>query len=153
MYDRPQEVVPMRSYLVVANQTLGGAHLLSAVRERMRAGACRFHVIVPATRPREHATWTEGDAQALAQERLDQALAAFQELGAPATGEVGDERPIQAIADVLMREPFDEIILSTLPPGMSRWLKMDLPHRVEAVYGLPVTHIIGQPSPVHGPTP
>jgi hypothetical protein len=39
----------MRSYLVVANQTLGGAHLLSAVRERMRAGDCRFHVIVPAT--------------------------------------------------------------------------------------------------------
>jgi hypothetical protein len=66
---------------------------------------------------------------------------------------VGDERPIQAIADVLMCEPFDEIILSTLPPGMSRWLKMDLPHRVEAVYGLPVTHIIGQPSPAHGPTP
>ncbi len=52
-----------------------------------------------------------------------------------------------------MCEPFDEIILSTLPPGMSRWLKMDLPHRVEAVYGLPVTHIIGQPSPAHGPTP
>src|SRR4029453_5311003 len=135
----------MPSYLVVANETLGGAHLLSAVRERKRAGDCRFHVIVPATHPNEHATWTEGDAKALAQERLDRALAAFQELGAPATGEVGDERPIQAIADVLMREPFDEIILSTLPPGMSRWLKMDLPHRVEAVYGLPVTHIIGQP--------
>jgi hypothetical protein len=143
----------MPSYLVVANQTLGGAHLLSAVRERMRAGDCRFHVIVPATHAREHATWTEGDAQALAQERLDRALAAFRELGAPATGEVGDERPIQAIADVLMREPFDEIILSTLPPGMSRWLKMDLPHRVEAAYGLPVTHIIGQPSPAHGATP
>jgi hypothetical protein len=143
----------MPSYLVVANQTLGGAHLLSAVRERMRVGDCRFHVIVPATHPHEHATWTEGDAQALAQERLDRALAAFQELGAPATGEVGDERHIQAIADVLMREPFDEIILSTLPPGMSRWLKMDLLHRVEAAYGLPVTHIIGQPLPAHSPTP
>jgi hypothetical protein len=143
----------MRSYLVVANQTLGGAHLLNAVRERMRAGDCRFHVIVPATHPREHATWTEGDAQALAQERLDRTLAAFQELGAPATGEVGDERAIQAIADVLKREPLDEIILSTLPPGMSRWLRMDLPHRVEAAYGLPVSHIIGQPSPTHGPTP
>lgn len=72
----------MRSYLVVANQTLGGAHLLTAVRERMRAGECCFHVIVPATHAHEHATWTEGDAQALAQERLDRALAAFQELGA-----------------------------------------------------------------------
>jgi hypothetical protein len=135
----------MRSYLVVANQTLSGAHLLSAVRERMRAGECRFHIIVPATPAHEHATWTEEDAQALAQERLDRALASFQELGAAATGEVGDERPIQAIADVLIRESFDEIILSTLPPGVSRWLKVDLPHRVEAVYGLPVTHIIGQP--------
>jgi hypothetical protein len=46
----------MPSYLVVVNRTLGGAHLLSAVRERMRAGDCRFHVIVPATHPHEHAT-------------------------------------------------------------------------------------------------
>jgi hypothetical protein len=84
----------MRSYLVVANLTLGGAHLLSTVRERMRAGDCRFHVIVSATHGHEHETWTEGDGR-LAQERLDRALAACQELGAPATGEVGDERPIR----------------------------------------------------------
>ena len=152
MYDRPQEVVRCAATWSWRTDPRRGAPAQCGARANAR-GRLPVSTSLFRLRIREHATWTEGDARALAQERLDRALAAFQELGAPATGEVGDERPIQAIADVLMREPFDEIILSPLPPGMSRWLKMDLPHRVEAVYGLPVTHIIGQPSPAHGPTP
>lgn len=63
-------------------------------------------------------------------------------------GEVGDPRPLQAIDDVLLRgERFDGIVLSTLPPGISRWLRLDLPHRVEAQLGLPVTHLVGEPEP------
>ena len=59
-------------------------------------------------------------------------------------GEVGDEHPVQAIADVFGRgEEFDGIVLSTLPPGISRWLKLDLIHRVESAFGLPVVHVIG----------
>jgi len=41
--------MPVRRCLVVANQTLGGDQLLACVRERMRAGPCHFHVLVPAT--------------------------------------------------------------------------------------------------------
>jgi hypothetical protein len=64
------------------------------------------------------------------------------------TGEVGDGRPLQAIDDVLSREPFDEIVLSTLPPRLSRWMKLNLVQRVESAYGLPVRHVIAPPETV-----
>ena len=37
-------------------------------------------------------------------------------------------------------ETYDEIIISTLPLGISRWLKLDLISKARAV-GLPVTHV------------
>lgn len=130
----------MRRYLVVANQTLGGAHLLSLLRS-LAEQPSSFHVLVPATPPRDH-VWTEGEARAVAGKHLDAALERFRSVGIEATGEVGDERPLEAIDEILGREAFDEIVLSTFPPGMSRWLRLDLPHRVEATYGLPVRHVI-----------
>ena len=140
----------MRRYLVVANQTLGGEHLEAKVRECLAAGPSSFYVLVPATPPQDHLTWVEGEARALAQERLDRALARFRALGAEVDGEVGDSRPVAAIDDALREREFDEIILSTLHAGASRWLKMDLPHRVERGCGLPVTHI--ESAPEEAPT-
>jgi hypothetical protein len=130
-------------YLVVANQTLAGGHLLSTLRQLGASERCRFHVVVPATPPSDH-VWTEGEAIDVAQRRLDAALDRFRELDADVGGEVGDARPLQAIADVLERgEIFDGIVLSTLPPKLSRWLKLDLPHRVESTFGLPLIHVVG----------
>ncbi len=137
----------MRRYLVVANQTLGGEHLTEKVRACLAAGPSRFHVLVPATQPHDHAVWTEGEARAIAARRLARALDRFRELGAEAKGEIGDERPLQAIADSVRDREFDEIILSTLPPGLSRWLRQDLPHRVERTFGVAVTHVVGEPEP------
>ena len=136
----------MPRYLVVANQTLGGDHLVEKVRECMAAGDAQFHILVPATHP-EHLTWTEGQARAVAKQRLDDALVRFRELGAVTDGEVGDDSPLRAIDDVLRRESFDEIILSTFPPGPSRWLKQDLPHRVVRTFNLPVTHVVAMREP------
>lgn len=135
----------MRRFLVVANQTLGGEHLLDEVRDCLVGGTCHFHIVVPATQPKDHAVTSEGEARALAQVRLDRALDRFRELGAEAEGEIGDGRPIDAIRDALRDREFDGIVLSTLPPGISRWLGQDLPHRVEREFGLPVRHVIGQP--------
>jgi hypothetical protein len=135
-----EEVRSVRRYLVVANQTLGGGHLMSLLRE-LAEKPSSFHVLVPATPPVEH-PWTEAEANAIARRRLDVALERFRKLRVEVTGEVGDGRPLQAIEDVLARESFDEIVLSTFPPGVSRWLKLNLPHRVEATYGLPVRHVI-----------
>jgi hypothetical protein len=137
----------MRRYLVVANQTLGGKHLEEVVRERLADGPGRFHLLVPATAPQDHAVWTEGEARALAQRRLDAAVDRFRSLGAEVEGEVGDESPLQAIADTVREREFDEIILSTLPPGLSRWLRQDLPHRAERQFDLPVRHVIGDAAP------
>jgi hypothetical protein len=140
----------MRRFLVVANQTLGGDHLAAAVRECLARGPCSFYVVVPRTPPRGHALWVDEEATALAEKRLAHALARFREFGADVDGEVGDRNPIQAIGDVMrgrQGEHFDEIIVSTLPPGPSRWLRMDLPHRVEQMYRLPVTHVVGEREP------
>ena len=130
----------MRRYLVVANQTLGGDHLLSLLRE-LAEQPSTFHVLVPATPPSDH-LWTEGEAQTTARRRLEIALERFGAAGLDVTGEIGDPRPLEAIDDVLTREPFDEIVLSTLPVHLSRWLRLDLVHRVETAFGLPVRHVI-----------
>ena len=137
----------MRRYLVVANQTLGGQHLIRKLREALGEGPSTFHFLVPATPPQDHATWTEGEATALANERLEAARARAREIGVDADGSAGDPNPLQAIADVLATRDFDEIIVSTLPPRVSRWLRLDLLHRVERRFDLPVTHVVGEAEP------
>ena len=132
----------MRRYLIVANQTLTGPHLVSEARSRNAAEPSTFHLLVPATRSHAGAMWTEGEAMARAGKQLEQALEDMQAAGLDVTGELGDESPVQAVGDVLRRESFDEIIVSTLPPGLSRWLKLDLPHRLQKTYDLPVKHVM-----------
>ena len=111
-----------------------------------RAAPSSFLVVVPATPPREH-LWTEGEARATGHSRSDAALARFAELEAEVEGEVGDENPMLAIGDALRDHgPFDEIVISTLPKGLSKWLKVDLPHRAEASFGLRVTHVVEGPA-------
>jgi hypothetical protein len=66
-------------------------------------------------------------------------------MGAEADGEVGDADPVQAIGDAIRGGHVDEIILSTLPAGPSRWLRRDVPRKVERAFSLPVTHVIGEP--------
>jgi hypothetical protein len=135
-----------RRYLVVANQTLGGAALVARLRQCVAEGPCEFHVLVPAN---IHEGWIadEDSDAALAHQRLDQALTQLRGLGAEVSGEVGDVSPVDAINDVLRRSDFDEIILSTLPPGVSRWLRLDLPSRVERSVSIPVTHVVATDEP------
>ena len=134
----------MRRYLIVANRTLAGNHLTSKVRELHERRPSSFYIVVPATPPHGH-TWTDGEARAIAAQRLASALQLLAGIGVEAEGEVGDERPTYAIQDALAKREIDEIIVSTLPPGMSRWLKRDLPNRIRVEFELPVTHIIGPP--------
>src|SRR5947209_5969557 len=132
----------MKHYLVVANQTLLGDHLLEEVRCRMTAGESDFHVVVPASHPRASWTWTEAHDRSSARTRLALALIALRMEGAEADGEIGDASPLEAIADHIRHDPVDEIILSTLPVGMSRWLRQDLPARARARFDLPVAHVV-----------
>jgi hypothetical protein len=147
----------VRRYLVVANQTLGGDQLLEQLRERLDAGPCHFHVLVPAT-PVDQLVYqdpTKGGPQssreelawAAARQRLQQELARLRQWGAEVDGEVGEADPVAAIKEVLGRQEVDEIILSTLPLRRSRWLARDLPSRVRRDFGLPVTHVVSEPGP------
>jgi len=134
----------MRKYLVVANQTLGGEHLLELIRQRAATNPSHFFLVVPATPTSEHMTWTEGEARSIAKRRLQEALTRFREIDLDVDGEVGDASPLEAIRHALRGGHYDEIILSTLPPGVSRWLKLDLPHRVERAFDLPVVHVVAE---------
>jgi hypothetical protein len=115
----------MRRYLVVANQTLVGSELMEIIQARSVTEEACFHIVVPATPVREKRVWTRGKAQALAKERLGDAIKRFADFGAEATGEVGDANPMAAIADCPWTVAFDGIILSTLPPGRSEWPRQD----------------------------
>ena len=139
----------MARYLIVANQTLAADQLMEQVRRLQADGQCGFHVVVPATPARDHAVHIEGAAHAIAEKRLESALARFRAVGCDATGEVGDASPMLAVRDCFIADnKYDGVIISTLPAGASRWLKQDLPHRLERTFGLPVTHLTGHYEPV-----
>jgi len=132
-------------YLIVANQTLAAEQLTDKIRQLGAEGPCTFHVVVPATHTKDHANYTEGAAHAVAEKRLEAALERFRSLGAEVDGEVGDASPFLSVRDCLLADgTYDGVILSTLPLGVSRWLKQDLVHRLERTFGLPVTQITGQ---------
>jgi hypothetical protein len=132
-------------YLIVANQTLAAEQLTDQVRKLLADGECSFHIVVPATHTRDQAFHTEGASHAVAERRLEAALERFRGLGCDADGEVGDASPFLAVRDCLLADgSYSGIILSTLPPGVSRWLRQDLPHRLERTFGIPVTQLTGQ---------
>ncbi len=135
----------MHRYLIVANQTLLGDPLLVRVKECLASGPCQFYLVVPASHAPGRAMQTESRDRALAAGRLKDGLERFRTLGADVEGEVGDARPIDAIRDVMLHAgPFDEIILSTLPPGISKWLRQDLPHRIQRTFELPVSMVVAR---------
>ncbi|HTU98491.1 MAG TPA: hypothetical protein VMF14_21755 [Solirubrobacteraceae bacterium] len=130
------------SVLVVAHQTAANSALLEAVHERAQQGPARFHMVVPC-RPHGMHKMVDpheaGDEEANAV--LDAALPKLSEAaGQPVTGSIGDPEPLMAIHDAVNLGDYDEIIISTLPLGISRWLKLDLISKAKAI-GLPVTHV------------
>ena len=143
----------MGKYLVVANETLGGDDLKNEVRRRIAAGPSSFYVVVPNTHPRDFAFLvrpaaatvsspeTEHRATLTAQSRLRKALDELRAEGVQAEGDLGDPDPLTAIGDALAEQQFDEIIISMLPSGISRWLGMDLPRQAQRKFKLPVTTV------------
>jgi GABA permease len=136
----------MPTILVVANQTLGGAALTARLEERNRQEPCDFYVVVPATPPKEHLVWTEGEARAIASERLERCLGQLRDAGLSADGQVGDANPMLAIGDALRGRDVSGVIIATLPAGVSRWLKRSLPERVARRVDVPVDHVVIDPA-------
>jgi nucleotide-binding universal stress UspA family protein len=128
----------MSTALIVANQTLPSPALANAIVERIRSGVDSFHVVVPATPVAKGMTWDEDESRREAEARLAKLLDRLRTLGVEASGEVGDRDPVSAVRDALRGRDVDEIILSTLPPGISRWLGQDVPSRLRGAVRVPV---------------
>jgi hypothetical protein len=132
----------MAEILVLANETIGGANLLDAIRARHAQGDARFHVVVPQTRPRHGNVIYDEAVRDSAQVRVDLALAFMREEGIDGRGDVGDGDPLNAAKDAIADHRISEIIISTLPASTSGWMKRDLIEALENDTGLPVTHVI-----------
>ena len=133
--------------LLVANRTATDLPLVEAVRRRALEGQAAFHLVVPATPQGLHRVVDpEVAGRNAARERLAQALLLLSEAaGQEVTGHVGDANPLAAVSDALHLRGFDEIVLSTLPGRLSRWLRLDLPSKIRGL-GLPVHHVTSSPS-------
>lgn len=150
-----------RRVLVVANRTANSPELKATLGRLVSTGVTEFRVVVPVGgsgggMPALAAAWdplagvppvaildtpTAEATQAEAEARLAELLEVLGDLGATATGAVGPTNPMQAIAEALAEGPAHEIVLSTLPAGLSKWLSRDLPSRCAKRFAIPVTHV------------
>jgi hypothetical protein len=124
--------------LVVANRTAGSDELRQALCERAELGPCEFKLLVPAT---PAAAGDPHSGRQAAKEQMHEAVDRLQTAGLEIEGRVGDPDPIVAVHEVWNPAEFDEVIVSTLPTGASRWLALDLPRRVGKITGAPVAHV------------
>jgi hypothetical protein len=129
--------------LVVANETVGGSALLTAIRAHSEGHRTVILVVCPALNsPLKHWVSDEDEARSDAQGRLDRSLAAMRSGGVEAEGEIGDGDPMQAIEDALRTFRPDELIVSTHPPGRSHWLERGVVDRARERFELPLTHVV-----------
>jgi hypothetical protein len=133
--------------LVVANRTAESPELLDALRARMVQGPCEFTLLVPST---PHGIAWAADMFAggdEAEEHREAFVAELRREGLDVAGaKVGDPDPLAAIQDECNFNEYDELIVSTLPLHLSKWLKVDLPRKAKAATGLPITHVVGSES-------
>ena len=128
------------SLLVVANVTAASDELIDCLRDRADKGTCRFTLVMPAS-------------GAEARTRLATALERMRDAGLEnVEGHVGDPDPVVAVMETWDPMKFDEIIVSTLPTGSSRWLGLDLPRRLGKLTSVPVEHVVSQPPRQEVPT-
>ena len=132
----------MANILVLASETIGGAALIEAVKERHAQGDARFFAVVPQTRPRHGNVIYDDAVRDAAQVRVDLVTSFMKAEGIVGQGEVGDPDPYTAAIDAVEEHGIDEVIVSTRPAASSGWLRRDLPERIEQATGKPVHHVV-----------
>jgi hypothetical protein len=123
--------------LVLANRTADSPQLREALLERREEGPIEVTLLVPAA-------WEAQDPHGgmeTGRRRVRAALAQLRDTGLEVHCRVGDPDPITALRDAWDPDRFDEIIVSTLPSRVSKWLQIDLPRRAGRITGVPVTHV------------
>lgn len=136
--------------LVLANQTVQSTELLDELRRIGTDKDTSYYVVVPASPVETGVAETHGpldisEATArAAQQRLDQTLDTLRSEQVPADGELGDYRPLRALAHAVETFRPDQIVISTLPPEESIWHRFDVVDRARADYRIPVTHVVSR---------
>ena len=121
----------MARVLIVAHRTAATQKLIECVRERAARGECAFSLLVP--RP----YWDPDTEEA--ELVLELAIPLLEEAaGGHVEGFTGPSDPLEAVRELTAQHPVDEVIVSTLPERVSRWLRRDLPHRIREL-GFEVT--------------
>jgi GABA permease len=143
---------PPHRVLVLANQTVGSEELFEELR---RIGADRdatYHVVVPVSPIETGTAATHGPldveeaTREIAQQRLDDTLATLRAENLDAAGELGEYRPLRALATAVDSFHPDQIVISTLPPEESVWHRFDVVDRARAEHSVPVTHVVSTPA-------
>ena len=133
--------------LVVANRTAESPELLEALRTRTVQGPVHSRCSSP--RHRTGSGWA-ADMHGGGEEAEQHRAAFVEELRVAGLNvedaKVGDPDPLAAIQDECNFNEYDELIVSTLPLHISKWLQVDLPRKAKAATGLPVTHVVGSES-------
>lgn len=138
----------MARYLIVAHQTVSSAELQSQVAELVTEDpAAEFAILVPEL-PAPNFTW-EGETVDVAKQRAEATKAQLEDTtGARVIRAVaGTSDALQAISDELAGQPaYDTLIVCTLPPGISRWLRLDLVRQAQRKFDLRVIHVVAHPT-------
>jgi hypothetical protein len=136
----------MGKYLLVAHQTAEASELLdAALALAAEESEADFTLLVPATPVGDLLTWHEGEAKQVARQRAESASAALRRNGLNVVEvKVGDADPVLAIGDEFVEgRRYDAVIISTLAPGVSRWIKMDAVSRVRRQHpNLRLIHVV-----------
>jgi GABA permease len=141
--------------LVLANETVEGTELLNELRAIDRAGKAEYFVCVPANpidtgqALHQGAVYMWDATVQAAQDRLDRTLTILRNENLAASGELGDYRPLRALAHAVETFHPDRLVICTHPLDRSAWLRYDVVDRAREAYpALPVTHIVVESAPL-----
>jgi hypothetical protein len=140
---RPDRSAEVHSVLVVADEGCVGAALAEPLAAALAGRHAEVLVVAPTLVSAVHYLDSDVDAgRAAAQARLDQTVAALAAVGLSATGEIGSESPLEAVADALAVFPADEIVIATPPAERTNWLEQGVVERARELYRTPVEHLV-----------
>jgi hypothetical protein len=137
----------MARYVIVANRTLGGERLLAGIDSLLDSGPVTLFLVVPVTTERGALPRDREASRTRSLARLHRELARLRERGVDATGEVITDDVVERVRELTREHRVDAVLVSTLPPRISRWLRMDLITRLAKAVTVPVRQIEGPPGP------
>ena len=126
----------MSRYLIVTHKTAFSTELRDKVGELVASDAsAEFGILVPWDEESvDDAGWRAERAQLLLEKTVNAKVVRIS---------VGSSDPLQDIGyELNAYRDYDTLVICTLPPGASRWLRLDLVHQAQRKFGLPIIHVV-----------